>query len=100
MDPDDRLDDILDAWQEALEQGTDVPAAELCRDCPELLPEVERRLAVMRRMARLDAQTGDAGDGTLSHAGGSATATTPHGEGHAAPPADAPPGFEILGELG
>ncbi|HJZ57190.1 MAG TPA: protein kinase, partial [Gemmataceae bacterium] len=56
MDPEERLEEILDAWQEAFDRGTDLPAAELCRGCPDLLPEVERRVAVIRRMARLNAR--------------------------------------------
>src|SRR5262245_40445694 len=43
-----RLDSLLAAWQEAKEAGRDVPAADLCRDCPELLPEVEKRLYGLR----------------------------------------------------
>jgi hypothetical protein len=49
----DRLDVILDEWQAAYEAGRDVPAAELCRDHPDLVPEVERRIAVLRRAADL-----------------------------------------------
>jgi tetratricopeptide (TPR) repeat protein/tRNA A-37 threonylcarbamoyl transferase component Bud32 len=45
----DRLDRLLSAWQEQRRQGRDVAAAELCRDCPELLAELGRRLEAARR---------------------------------------------------
>ena len=32
----ERLNSLLLDWQEELQQGSDVPAAELCRACPEL----------------------------------------------------------------
>lgn len=45
-----RLESLVLAWQEAREQGRDLPAAELCRDCPDLLPELERQIDALRRM--------------------------------------------------
>jgi tRNA A-37 threonylcarbamoyl transferase component Bud32 len=53
MTTDDRLDEVLDAWQVAAEAGWDVAVAELCRGCPDLLSEVERRVAVMQRVQAL-----------------------------------------------
>lgn len=47
------LDDLLDTWQAAYDTGRDIPVGELCRECPELAPEVQRRLEVLRRGARL-----------------------------------------------
>jgi serine/threonine-protein kinase len=44
------LGDLLSAWQRRQEQGEDVPAAELCRDRPELLPELRRRIEAVRRL--------------------------------------------------
>ena len=44
MAADDRLVDLLLQWEELREQGRPVSAEELCRDCPELLDEVRRRL--------------------------------------------------------
>jgi WD40 repeat protein/tetratricopeptide (TPR) repeat protein len=46
----ERLDALLLAWQEHHLHGRDVPAAELCRDCPELADELGKRIAVLRRM--------------------------------------------------
>jgi tetratricopeptide (TPR) repeat protein len=53
--PDDepRLADLLSVWQANQDQGEDLPAAELCRDCPELAPELERRLRALRQVNRL-----------------------------------------------
>jgi tetratricopeptide (TPR) repeat protein/predicted Ser/Thr protein kinase len=53
MSPDDLLEEILDDWQTAFERGEDLSTAELCRDCPQLLPEVEQRVSELRRWARL-----------------------------------------------
>ena len=47
------FDDLLDNWQAAYETGRDIPAAELCRDCPELITEVRRRIEILRLGARL-----------------------------------------------
>ena len=37
---DDKLWDLLATWEEKYRQGQDIPAEELCRDCPELTEEV------------------------------------------------------------
>ena len=47
------LDGILSAWQVADADGRDVSLEELCRARPELLPEVEQRVAVLRRIRAL-----------------------------------------------
>jgi tRNA A-37 threonylcarbamoyl transferase component Bud32 len=98
--PNDRLDDILDVWQEAFASGTDLTASDLCRDCPELLPEVERHIALLRRVERLN----DPPDGaTLSHHGPADAETATHDGKHAplsAGAPDAPPGFAVERELG
>jgi WD40 repeat protein len=100
---DDRLDDILDAWLEAFDRGTDLPAAELCRDCPDLIPEVERRVALLRRVAEL--KRGSDVGATLSECGPGGVESTATADGCAATPdlvpaAAAPPGYVIEGELG
>jgi hypothetical protein len=62
MTTDDRLTDLLDRWQLLLQAGRDVPAAQLCADCPGLAPELERRAEAVRRMNRLVVPAaGDAG---------------------------------------
>jgi serine/threonine protein kinase len=52
-DIEERLLDLLDQWQEAFEQGREISGQELCRDCPELAGEVQRRIDVLRRMGKL-----------------------------------------------
>jgi hypothetical protein len=97
---DDRIDELLDLWQVLYAAGRDVPADELCRDCPELADEVGRRLAVLRFALRPagspDAATSQQDD----------TPDTPAlGRVHDAAPPAAPelPGFRpvrLLGEGG
>jgi tetratricopeptide (TPR) repeat protein/tRNA A-37 threonylcarbamoyl transferase component Bud32 len=114
---DKRLDSLLLAWQEQRLQGRDVPAAELCRDCPELAAELSQRIQLLRRMRFLmqtsdapagpaapqaardpvtgNQQTSFASDGTpetLDQAGATRSLSSPLPE--------AVPGYEILGELG
>jgi len=125
-----RLDSLLLAWQEERQQGRDVPAGELCRDCPELAGELNRRIGILRRMNDLmgssRAPAGSAatlplapdknGAGTLPpmpveppsinqprRAGGAdpyATLPTNAVATGVHVPSQSPEGYEILGELG
>ena len=52
----ERLDDLLDQWEAAYENGRDVPVSELCRECPELIPHLEDKIA---RLKRLNGVLGD-----------------------------------------
>jgi hypothetical protein len=45
-----RLDALLDRWEALGEQGEDVAADELCRDCPELFQPLRRRIDALRAM--------------------------------------------------
>jgi serine/threonine protein kinase len=45
---DDRLDEVLSAWHAAADAGRELSLAALCKDCPELLAEAERRVAALR----------------------------------------------------
>ncbi|MBL8798148.1 MAG: serine/threonine protein kinase [Planctomycetia bacterium] len=45
--PDTRVNDLLLRWEELREQGQPQSAVELCRSCPELLPELERRIRAL-----------------------------------------------------
>jgi tetratricopeptide (TPR) repeat protein/tRNA A-37 threonylcarbamoyl transferase component Bud32 len=45
----DRLKNLLSDWREHHLQGRDLTAAELCRDCPELVAELSQRIAVLRQ---------------------------------------------------
>jgi serine/threonine protein kinase len=46
----DKLWDLLARWEELYRQGRDVSAEDLCRDCPELTPEVAARINSLKRM--------------------------------------------------
>jgi hypothetical protein len=46
----ERLTSLLSAWQEQRARGQDVSATELCREHPELRPELERRIQALRQM--------------------------------------------------
>lgn len=45
---DGRLADLLDQWEEAEARGDKVDPAELCRESPELLPELLRQIAALK----------------------------------------------------
>jgi eukaryotic-like serine/threonine-protein kinase len=77
---DDRLDDLLLRWEELVEQGRPASPEELCRDCPDLLDELRRRVHALVRMRQ-----------ALS------TASENPGPAGGVPSV---PGYEILGELG
>jgi serine/threonine protein kinase len=46
---DDRVFLLLERWLVEAEAGRLLPVDDLCRDCPDLLPDAERRIAVLRR---------------------------------------------------
>ena len=54
MTDEERLADLLIQWEEILEQGRDVSAADLCNDCPQLIEELSRRLQAMRGTSWMD----------------------------------------------
>ena len=43
----------MSVWQEQQGQGRDLSAAELCREHPELAPELERRIRALRQLGHL-----------------------------------------------
>jgi eukaryotic-like serine/threonine-protein kinase len=90
----DRLADLLLRWEELREKGQTITPEDLCRDAPELLPEVCRRIVALERMElALDVPRPTAAD-TQAHA-----RTMPSEE--PLPPATAMvPGYEIVSELG
>jgi tRNA A-37 threonylcarbamoyl transferase component Bud32 len=47
---DDRLWDLLAAWEEQYRRGRDIPAEELCRDCPALAEEAAACITSLKRM--------------------------------------------------
>ena len=45
-----QLPDLLLRWEELRDQGQDATPEELCRDCPEHLDELRRRIAALQAM--------------------------------------------------
>jgi len=64
---DDTIADLLAKWEEAWEHGTDIPAAELCADHPDLLEAVERKIDRLKRMSWM--VRSDSGDSDGEEAG-------------------------------
>lgn len=52
----DRLEELLDVWEESFSQGQQPDAGSLCKDCPELLPEFLHLLAQLRKTEWLEKQ--------------------------------------------
>jgi tRNA A-37 threonylcarbamoyl transferase component Bud32 len=52
MSPDVRVSALLERWRLSVESGQPSATEELCRDCPELRPELERLIALEQRQAR------------------------------------------------
>lgn len=56
MHPDEELlDDLLLLWEERHESGIDTPARELASDRPDLVPELDHRIQLLKASAWLDA---------------------------------------------
>src|SRR5262245_1989040 len=55
MSREEQLQDLLSRWQRLSDAGEQPSATELCRDCPELLEELERKLAALERIGGLAA---------------------------------------------
>jgi serine/threonine-protein kinase len=47
------LADLISRWQQGRAQGAAISPVELCRDCPELLPQLQQQLAALERMNAL-----------------------------------------------
>ncbi|HJZ92631.1 MAG TPA: protein kinase [Gemmataceae bacterium] len=92
-----RLAELLVAWQEQADRGLPVTAEELCRDCPELLPDLQR-LMRLEEAARADDRTALSDQSDTSATDLAAAAPVAPGElgGWLAPP-DRP---DDLGRLG
>jgi hypothetical protein len=91
LDHESALADLISVWQRRRAEGTTATPAELCRDRPELLPELERRITALERMGNLAGALPNTT--TLD-----ALESTPR---TAAIPSSYPdiPGYEILSEL-
>ena len=94
MNADDQLDALLDSWQEAAVAGVGLTPAELCRDTPELLPELERRLAVL---GRFEALRSDEVAATAERPPAGATTLPDAPATQAEPPAARPSALPVVG---
>jgi hypothetical protein len=90
-----RLSDLMLEWQERRAHGEAVTPAELCRDCPDLMPELQRWIDAVQGMDRLM----EAVPSTRAPAEGE---DTPPQVWPATWSAPVPrlPGYEVIGELG
>jgi hypothetical protein len=66
MKSEDRLEALLVRWEELAESGVEVSVEDLCRDCPELVEELRRRVEALREMNWLSGLQ----DGPTSQQGG------------------------------
>jgi hypothetical protein len=85
-----RVGELLLRWEELREQGQPASPEDLCRDCPEQLPELRRLIQALQAMEPALATGSEAATNPPVPAG--------EGDPHATAPAVA--GYEILGELG
>lgn len=53
----EKLEELLLTWEEVYEQGQNLPAEELCADCPELVEELQARINVLLKMERFGASS-------------------------------------------
>lgn len=49
---------LLLRWEEAWDLGEEIPAADLCVDCPEIQKELEQKIRVLKRMAWMKKDAG------------------------------------------
>jgi serine/threonine protein kinase len=85
----DPVSELLLRWEEAREQGQPRSAAELCASCPELVPELERRIRALESM-----------EAALGINRPPTTASTPGGGGSTVAGHWHIPGYEVLQVLG
>jgi WD40 repeat protein len=92
MGNDAALNELLSLWEREQAHGHDVPAAELCRDRPELAAELEARIRAVRHLNGLHREA----DQTVSCLSDDTRPEDP------APGSFRPavPGYEVLGVLG
>jgi len=50
---DPRVEELLDAWQIAHDQGREISPSTLCQDCPELCTQLEQQIQVLRHVGKL-----------------------------------------------
>ena len=55
MSDNEKIDELLDRWEELREQGESISPEELCRDCPELLDAVKEQIFALQWVPSPDA---------------------------------------------
>jgi serine/threonine protein kinase len=96
MSTDDALSNLLLRWQEIYErEGRDVPAAELCQDCPDLAPELCRHIDILKRVGGL-AEPEDPTEKEATAAGDLPRTRTAQGRPTNPPPTPAEPATASL----
>jgi WD40 repeat protein/serine/threonine protein kinase/tetratricopeptide (TPR) repeat protein len=83
------VDSLLVRWEELRERGQEISPEDLCRDCPEHLDEVRRRVGVLRSVYRVIEPDANAPTETPGGTPADAARTWPRVRG-----------YEILSELG
>jgi serine/threonine-protein kinase len=89
------LANLVSIWQRRRAEGQTAAPADLCRDCPELLPELVKRIAALEEMDKFVDGMGE----TLSVTSADASAPTLTGSALSAGRPEIP-GFKMLSMLG
>jgi formylglycine-generating enzyme required for sulfatase activity/tRNA A-37 threonylcarbamoyl transferase component Bud32 len=85
-----RVSELLLRWEERREQGQPISPEDLCRDCPEQLPELRRLIQALEAMRPALATASEA----------ATVPPAPPGDGEATATVPGVAGYENLGELG
>jgi formylglycine-generating enzyme required for sulfatase activity len=96
----ERLEDLLDRWEELSEAGSPMTARDLCRDCPELLGEVERRVRALEGMAWLSEPDGEQPPTAVRPAVADGPVRTPGDAGQLSAGDEPVPGYRLVRPLG
>src|SRR5438309_776854 len=101
MGTDTRVYDLLLRWEELRKRGEAVSAEELCRDCPELLSELQRRI---RQLQSLDTLLRSSQQASTLRPGTATDTAPPLQEDsdftHLRPGAEPVPGYRLIARLG
>src|SRR5437868_3912232 len=100
MQDEARINELLSLWQRLREEGQTASMAELCRDRPDLLPEIERRIQAVDALNRLADSIGQ--DTTLPSDASASSHSAPDGHPRTGTASASwttlcIPGYEILG---
>lgn len=97
----DRIAALLLHWEERREAGDECVAADLCCECPELIPELQKRVEALRSLGWIDENSGSSP--TWRGAASGASTSNPGRASTAAPallPGDRLGNYDIVERLG